>query len=281
MLVDAHVGGFKPDATRSSVTAIRPGTRVGEALTGLDPLWLVLAGFGAGLSGSVAGLASLISYPALLAVGLPPVSANVSNTVALVFSSVGSVRGSRPELTGQRARARHLGPIAVAGGLTGGLLLLETPSSAFALVVPWLIGLASLTILIPRNAAPRVPNEVHRPTWRLGAGVFLIAVYGGYFGAAAGVLLLALLLVATAEPLARGNAMRNLLVGLANATAAVAFVAIGPVRWSAVIPLAVGCLLGGRLGPVVVRRVPAAPLRAFIACAGLGLAVHLGLDAYR
>ena len=127
-------------------------------MKGLDPLWLVLAGFGAGLSGSVAGLASLVSYPALLAIGLPPVSANVSNTVALVFSSVGSVWGSRPELTGQRARARRLGPIAVTGGLSGGLLLLETPSSAFALVVPWLIGLASLTIVIPRNPARREPN---------------------------------------------------------------------------------------------------------------------------
>jgi len=242
---------------------------------------LVLAGFGAGLSGSVAGLASLVSYPALLAVGLPPVSANVSNAVALVFSSVGSVWGSRPELTGQRARARRLGPIAVVGGLTGGLLLLETPSSAFALVVPWLIGLASLTIVIPSNPARLASNEAHRPTWKLGAGVFLIAVYGGYFGAAAGVLLLALVLVATAEPLARSNAMKNLLVGSANATAAVAFVAIGPVRWSAVIPLAVGCLAGGRLGPIVVRRVPATPLKVLIACAGLGLAVHLGIDAYR
>jgi uncharacterized membrane protein YfcA len=250
-------------------------------LKGLDPLWLVLAGFGAGLSGSVAGLASLISYPALLAVGLSPVSANVSNSVALVFSGVGSVWGSRPELTGQRARARHLVPIAVAGGLTGGLLLLETPSSAFALVVPWLIGLASLTILIPRNPARRALNAAHRLTWKLSGGVFLVAVYGGYFGAAAGVLLLALLLRATAEPLARGNAMRNLLVGSANATAAVAFVAIGPVSWSAVIPLAAGCLVGGRLGPIIVRRVPAAPLRVLIGCAGLGLAVHLGVDAYR
>jgi len=246
-------------------------------LKGLDPLWLVLAGFGAGLSGSVAGLASLISYPALLAVGLPPVGANMSNTVALVFSSVGSVWGSRPELIGQRARARRLGPIAV----TGGLLLLETPSSAFALVVPWLIALASLTIVIPRNPASREPNELYRPTWKLSAGVFLVAVYGGYFGAAAGVLLLAVLLFATAEPLARANATKNLLVGLANATAAVAFVVFGPVRWGAVIPLAAGCLVGGRFGPTIVRRVPAAPLRALIACAGLGLAVHLGLDAYR
>jgi uncharacterized membrane protein YfcA len=242
---------------------------------------LVLAGFGAGLTGSVAGLASLISYPALLALGLPPVTANVSNTVALVFNSVGSVWGSRPELVGQRARARHLGPVAVAGGLTGGILLLETPSSAFVLVVPWLIGLASLAILIRRNPARPRPSGVYRRTWKLGGGVFLVSIYGGYFGAAAGVLLLALLLVTTADTLARANATKNLLLGLANAVAAVAFVAVGPVRWSAVIPLAAGCLLGGRLGPIIVRRAPAAPLRVLIACAGLGLAVHLAMDAYR
>jgi uncharacterized membrane protein YfcA len=250
-------------------------------MKGLDPLWLVLAGFGAGLSGSVAGLASLISYPALLALGLPPVSANVTNTVALVFNSIGSVWGSRPELMGQRARARQLAPIAVAGGLTGGLLLLATPSSAFALVVPWLIGLASLAILLQRAKPHRAPADGHPPSRKLSVGVFVVAVYGGYFGAAAGVLLLALLLVTTAEPLPRANAMKNLLLGSANAVAAVTFVAIGPVRWSFVIPMAAGFLCGGRLGPIVVRRVSAAPLRALIACAGLGLAVHLGLDAYR
>jgi uncharacterized membrane protein YfcA len=209
------------------------------------------------------------------------VTANVSNTVALVFNSIGSVWGSRPELRGQRARARHLVPIAVAGGLTGGFLLLETPSSAFRLVVPWLIGLASLAILIQRTRVVRVPTGRHRPTWKLSAGVFAVAIYGGYFGAAAGVLLLAFLLVSTAEPFARSNAMKNLLLGSANAVAALAFVAFGPVRWSAVIPLAAGFLFGGRLGPIIVRRVPATPLRAVIACAGLGLAIRLGLDAYR
>jgi hypothetical protein len=249
-------------------------------LKGLDSLWLLLAGFGAGVTGSVAGLASLISYPALLAVGLPPVTANVTNTVALVFNGVGSVWGSRPELVGKRQQIRQLGPVAVAGGLAGGLVLLTTPSSAFIFAVPWLIGLASLAILIQPNRAHRPAAPARQPTWKLGAGVFLVAVYGGYFGAAAGVLLMALLLVSTAEPLPRANAMKNVLLGLANTVAAVLFVIAGPVLWSAVIPLAAGCLLGSRLGPIIVRRVPARPLRAVIGCAGLGLAVHLGLDAY-
>jgi uncharacterized protein len=247
---------------------------------GLDPLWLVLAGFGAGLTGSVAGLASLVSYPALLATGLAPVSANVSNTVALVFSAVGSVWGSRPELSGQRARARRLGVLAVAGGAAGGALLLATPSSTFALVVPWLIGVASVAILARREAAA-APARRRRPAWAARAAVFVVAVYCGYFGAAAGVLLLALLLVLTGEPLARANALKNLLLGSANAVAAVGFAAFGPVHWGAVLPLAAGFLVGGRLGPVVVRRAPMGPLRVLIGLAGLGLAVHLALDAYR
>jgi hypothetical protein len=246
-----------------------------------DPFWLVLAGFGGGLAGSVAGLASLVSYPALLAAGLPPVSANMSNTVALVFGGVGSVSGSVVELRGQRAHARRLGAIAVAGGICGALMLIATPSGAFVRIVPWLVAGASLAILIRRAPGRPPPTEAHRPTWALSIGVFLTTVYGGYFGAAAGVLLLALLLTASGEPLARSNAMKNLLLGLANAVASVAFVALGPVRWSAVLPLAVGFLLGGRLGPLVVRKAPAGPLRMLIACAGLALAVHLGLDAYR
>lgn len=247
----------------------------------MDPLWLVLAGFAGGLIGSVAGLASLVSYPALLAVGLPPLTANMSNTVALVFGGVGAVSGSVTELRGQRAHARRLGVIAVAGGICGGLLLVATPSSAFVRIVPWLIAGGSLAILSPRSAVSPTSTEAHQPTWTLSVGVFLITVYGGYFGAAAGVLLLALLLIATGEPLARRNAMRNLLLGVANALAAVVFVVFGSVRWSAVLPLAAGFLLGGRLGPLVVRRAPPGPLRAVIACAGLALAVHLGVDAYR
>jgi uncharacterized membrane protein YfcA len=241
---------------------------------------LILAGFGGGLAGSVAGLASLVSYPALLAVGLPPLSANVSNTVALVFGSVGSVSGSVVELRGQRAQARRLGAMGIAGGISGALLLLATPPGAFVRIVPWLIAGASLAILVQRAPARATAIAAPRAGRALSAAVFVVAVYGGYFGAAAGVLLLAVLLIATTEPLARSNAMRNLVLGLANAVAALAFVAFGPVRWSAVLPLAVGFLFGGRLGPLVVRRAPPGPLRALIACAGLGLAVHLGLDAY-
>lgn len=247
-------------------------------MRGWDYAWLVAAGFGGGLAGSVAGLASLVSYPALLAVGVPAISANVSNTVALVASSVGSVTGSVPELRGQEARARRLAAVAIAGGATGSALLLLTPSSTFVRVVPFLIGSGAIAVLLPVRKLHPVDTP---PTLALLASVFLISIYGGYFGAGAGVIMLAVLMMATGEILARSNAMKNLLLGLANGVAAVAFAVFGPVRWLAVLPLAAGFFIGGRLGPVVVRRVPAAPIRVLISLAGIGLAIHLALDAYR
>ena len=247
-------------------------------MSALEVVLLVCAGVAAGLTGSIAGLASLVSYPALLAVGLGPIAANVTNTVALVFSTVGSTLGSRPELEGQAARLRPLGVAAVLGGSTGAALLLLTPSDTFERIAPWLIGAASLTILV----RPRVHPE-HRQAGAgagLMAGVFSIAVYGGYFGAAAGVMVLALMLVATGETLARSNAFKNVLLGIANATAALGFILLGPVHWAAAAPLALGLLAGGRLGPVVVRRSDATVLRVVIGLAGLALAVKLGVDAY-
>lgn len=245
------------------------------------PLLLVLAGVGAGLTGSIAGLASLVSYPAVLATGLPPVTANVTNTVALVCSSIGSVTASGPELRGQRTRVRRLAVAAAAGGVSGAALLLLTPADSFERIVPFLIALASLAILVRRRLVDVAEHEhrVHdgRST-TIGVGV--VGIYGGYFGAGAGVMLLALLLWATAEPLPRANALKNVVLGVANGIAALAFVIVGDVRWHVVLPLGLGLLAGGRLGPVIVRRADPTWLRVAIALAGFGLAVKLGIDAY-
>ena len=245
---------------------------------------LVAAGIVGGLTGSIAGLASLATYPALLAVGLAPVSANVTNTVALVFTGVGSVLGSRPELVGQAPRLRSLAPVAAVGGLVGAALLLSTPADGFEKIVPWLLGLASLTILIPRRPPPVAGVEVAEvglaPRILESAALLLIAIYGGYFGAAAGVLLLALMLRTTHASLAKANATKNVLLGVANTVAAIAFAFLAPVDWAAVLPLGIGCLIGSRLGPIVVRRAPVVLLRVVIGVAGLALAIRLGVQAY-
>jgi uncharacterized protein len=250
-------------------------------------LLLVLAGIGAGLVGSIAGLASLISYPALLATGLPPVTANVTNTVALVLNSVGSVSASGPELRGQRQRLVRLAGAGVLGGVAGAALLLLTPSSAFERIVPFLIAGASLAILVqrpPRELAAEgaAAHPGHRPhdSWATVLGTFAISIYGGYFGAAAGVLMLAMYLLVTGEGVPRSNAMKNVVLGVANSVAAVGYAVFADVAWLAALPLALGFLLGGRLGPSIVRRVPQTALRRVIAVLGLGLAVHLGIDAF-
>jgi uncharacterized membrane protein YfcA len=248
---------------------------------------LVLAGSVAGLVGSVAGLASLISYPALLASGVPPVMANMTNTVALVFQGVGSVSASRPELRGQGRRVLRLAAASGLGGAVGAALLLLTPMSAFERIVPVLIAAASAAILVQRpprelalEGARLHPDRAHDdPRW-LPLGTFAIAIYGGYFGAAAGVMMLAMFLLGTGEGIPRGNALRNVILGLANVVAAVGFIVLAPIAWSAVLPLALGLFAGSRVGPWVVRRAPQTLLRRVIAVAGLALAVHLGMQAY-
>lgn len=247
-------------------------------MTVLEAPALLLAGIAAGLVGGVAGLASIVSYPALLAIGLSPVSANVTNTAALVFSGAGATMGSQPELRGQRRRVRVLGVAGLCGGLLGATLLLLTPSDTFAKLVPWLIGLSSLAILLPRpRAHPEGPSRDRN--WVVGS-VFGIAVYGGYFGAAAGVMLLALLLATTAETLPQSNAMKNFVLFAANLVAATIFAISGSVHWLAALPLAVGFFVGGMLAPRAVRRMPARPLRLLIAVAGAAIAIKLALQAY-
>jgi uncharacterized protein len=252
----------------------------------LDAALLFAAGVAGGLTGSIAGLASLTTYPALLAVGIAPVPANVTNTVALVFNAIGSMWGSRPELKGQGPWLVRITPVAALGGAVGAALLLSTPAGGFEKIVPILLGLASAAIVLPRgrDAPPPGSNRPRRRTFVVvleAAAIFLICIYGGYFGAAAGVLLLALLLRAGHATLPHANAAKNVTLGAANLVAAVIFAAFAPVHWLAVIPLGIGCLVGSRLGPAVVRHAPAGPLRIAIGVAGLALAVTLGIEAYR
>lgn len=243
-------------------------------------LVLLAAGVLGGFASTVAGVASVVSYPVLLALGLPPLAANVTNTMSLVLTGVGSVLGSRSELAGQRARVLRFGLVTALGGGVGAAVLLLAPAAAFALVVPVLIGGASVLLAAQpmiRGLAPVPDAEASRG--RL-AAVFAVAVYAGYFGAAAGVLLLVVLSTMLAEPLARTNAVKNAISGVANGVAAILFAVLAPVHWACVPPLAAGFLIGGFTGPKLVRHLPARPLRYAIAAIGLALAVRLGVSAY-
>jgi uncharacterized protein len=245
--------------------------------------WALLfaAGIVGGLAGSIAGLASVTTYPALLLVGLSPVTANITNTIALVFNGIGSVWGSLPELKGQRARLMRLVPAGVVGGAAGAALLLSIPAEGFEKIVPVLIAASAVLIALPQRQRA---VGVSRSTPQLiveAVAVLVICVYGGFFGAAAGVLLLALFLRTDSESLADANATKNVVLGIANAVAAVVFIALTPIHWLAVLPLGIGCLIGSRLGPVIVRHAPTTPLRWAIAAGGMALAIKLGFDAYR
>ena len=257
---------------------------LGRLVTAVEAVALVVAGVVAGMVSTVVGLASVVSYPALLAIGLPPLSANMTNTVALLFTGAGAAVGSRPELTGQGARIRRLAVITALGGGVGAALLLITPSQTFERVAPVLIAAASVALLVRRQ--PGGHNPGHGPPRHFArnpsllAGVFGVAVYVGYFGAAGGILLLVVLIPMLGQSLARTNAVKNVVNGLANGVAAVGFAAFGPVRWLAVLPLAAGFLAGGWTGPKLVRLIPGRLLRILIGIGGIALAVRLGLSAY-
>jgi uncharacterized membrane protein YfcA len=253
---------------------------LGRVVSVAAVLVLIGAGTLAGVASTIAALASVVSYPVLLALGLPPVSANVTNTVALVFTGAGAAAGSRPELAGQGRLVRRLGALTALGGAAGAALLLLTPASAFEAVAPCLIGAASLLLIVQPKIASLTARPDGERSWPLRATLSAAAIYIGYFGAAGGIVMLAVLTAMMDQPMARINAVKNVVTGLANAAAAVGFAIFGPVRWAAVPPLAAGFLVGGWIGPALVRRMPGQPLRVVVGFAGIILAVRLGIAAY-
>jgi hypothetical protein len=242
---------------------------------------LVGAGLGGGIAGTMASVASVVSYPALLALGLPPLAANVTNTMSLVFCVPGAVLGARPELSGQRSRVLRFGTVVAAGGALGAAILLLAPPGAFALAVPVLIGSAAVLVLLQPRLRALSPRPGAEQSRRRLAVMFCVAVYLGYFGAAGGVLLLAALAATISESLIRVNAIKNVVSGAANLVAASVFAVYAPVDWAFVPPLAAGFLVGGYAGQRLARHLPVAVLRVVVALAGLALAVKLGIAAYR
>ncbi len=247
-----------------------------------EALAVAAAGLAAGTVNTVVGSGSLITFPTLLAVGYPPVLANVSNTVGLAPGSASAVIAYRRELTGQRSRVVVLGSLALVGGLTGGILLLALPGTVFRKVVPVLILVACVLIAIqPRVTRWLASRGERHPHGGPGlyAGVMATAVYGGYFGAAQGVILMALLSIFIDDDLQRLNGLKNVLALVANAVAAVLFIVFTHIAWEAAALVAGGSIIGGQLGALVGRRLSPQILRTVILVVGVVAAAVL-FDRY-
>ena len=248
--------------------------------TPLHLVFLAVAGLAAGILGTAGGITSLIAYPALLAVGVPPFSANITNSISLLGSGLGSSMGSRPELRGHGATLRRWVPVAVVGALAGALLLLATPPGVFEWIVPFLVAAAGILLLVQ----PRITRwhaERDRPigTAAVAAAILGVTIYDGYFGAGSGVLMIAVVLILIDHDLARANALKNVILFFADLLPAVLFALAGPVAWAAVLPLGLGALAGGLIGPRLMRRAPRTPVRIAIAVLALGLAAWLLIQA--
>ncbi|QXJ23178.1 sulfite exporter TauE/SafE family protein [Actinomadura graeca] len=252
----------------------------------LDAVAVFAAGVAAGGINTVVGSGSLITFPTLLALGYVPVVANVSNNIGLVPGGVTGAYGYRNELKGQRERLLRLGSASVTGSIAGGLLLLGLPAGAFQVIVPALIVIALVLVI----AQPRLQGwmlrrregEEHHPhggPW-LWAGVLLAGVYGGYFGAAQGIVLIAMLGIALDDDLQRANAAKNVLSAVVNGTAAVLFIALWifsgtRIDWWAVLLIAAGSTVGGLIGARVGRRIPPLVLRGVIVIVGVVAIINL------
>ena len=280
------VHGTRATRTGPAATSLRRGRAAAvasvvssfPAVTPFEVVAIFAAGLAAGTINTIVGSGSLITFPTLLAFGYSPVVANVSNTLGLVPGSISGAIGYRAELVGQRPRAIRLGVVAGLGGLTGGVVLLSLPATSFERIVPFLILVAcGLVAIQPRlsraMAARRADGRTH--TLPLAITVYLTGVYGGYFGAAQGVILIALLGIFIGEGMQRLNALKNVLAAIVNGVAAILFVLVAPVAWQPAFLIAIGAIIGGQIGARVGRRLPPLLLRGVIIVVGLVVSVRL------
>jgi uncharacterized membrane protein YfcA len=251
-------------------------------MTALEALGVALAGMFAGGINAVVGSGTLISFPALLAVGYSPVVANVSNSLGLVPGSVSGAYGYRRELSGHADWVRRLLPASMLGSAAGAVLLLVLPAGAFSAIVPVLIAIALVLVVaqpwLNRRLAERERDRSGAGELPLRLGLLFAAVYGGYFGAAQGVLTLGLMGVLMNEHPQRMNALKNVLIAVVNLVAGIVFVVVAQVAWLAVLLLAVGSLVGGQLGAKIGRRLPPFALRSIIVVVGLAAIAKLLLS---
>ncbi|MEO9138545.1 MAG: sulfite exporter TauE/SafE family protein [Jatrophihabitans sp.] len=250
-------------------------------MTFWEGVLVVLAGIWAGTINTVVGSGTLVSFPVLIGIGIPPVTANVANSVGLFPGSFVGAYGYRRELVGQRRRIMTLGLASAIGAAIGAVLLLELPPDAFRAVVPVLIVLALVLVVFGKRITAWLTSRGHEPSveitpvlWGLVLGT---GIYGGYFGAAQGVLLMAFMGLFLADTLQRQNGLKNVLAGLTNFVAAIVFVATTDVYWTAALLIAVGSVLGGLLGAKIGRRLSPTVLRATIVVVGVAAIVKLVL----
>jgi uncharacterized membrane protein YfcA len=244
----------------------------------IEALGIFLAGLAAGTINTVVGSGTLITFPTLLFFGYPPVVANVSNTVGLVAGGVTAVHGYRAELVGAGRTLRQLAPASLLGGVIGAVLLLVLPPEAFQAIVPVLIGLGLVLVVLgprlQRGATARHEAGIPPASWHAAAltlGVLVAGIYGGYFGAAQGVILMGLMSALSSEPIQRLNGFKNVLATLVNAVAAITFmvVAWGQIDWLVALLIGVGAFAGGIVGAKVGRRLPPLALRGVIIAVGI------------
>ena len=254
-----------------------------------EALAILGVGVAAGAVNAVVGSGSLITFPTLLAFGFPPIVANVSNNVGLVSGNISGAVGYRRELTGQRRRLIRLGIFSAAGSVLGASLLLSLPSSSFKVIVPVLILIACVLVLAQPWLSERITarrkhqashqnsaaDERERTSPVLGAGIFASAAYGGYFGAAQGVLVIGLLGTFLDEGMQRVNGAKNVLVAVVNGTAAVVYIGFAHVAWLVVLLIAVGSTIGGLAGARFGRKLPPLALRIFVVLIGVVSAAKL------
>jgi uncharacterized membrane protein YfcA len=248
-------------------------------VTGWQGLLVFVAGIWAGAINTVVGSGTLVTFPALLAIGLPPITANVSNTVGLFPASFVGAYGYRRELEGQRPRAILLGVASTIGAVAGAVLLLTLPPGAFKAIVPALIVLALLLVVFGRRLTAWMVARGHssseRVTWPLWATMLATGIYGGYFGAAQGVLIMGFLGLFLTESLQRQNGLKNVLAGVMNLVSSIVFICTTHIDWVAAGLILAGGIVGAFIGAKVGRRLPPNVLRAVIVVVGLAAIVEL------
>ncbi len=243
-------------------------------------LAVAAAGALAGVSNAIAGAGSLITFPTLVAIGVPQLAANVTSTVGLIPGALGAAIGYSEEVGSQRARIIRMSVPSLLGAAAGTVLLLQTPNDTFEVIVPALVAVSCVLLLLQPRLVTRVSHAGNERSPYLFAGLALSGAYAAYFGSAVGILLLAILGLFVLDSMQRLNAVKVVLAGLMNLLAAVAYAFLAPVHWGPALILMVSSMVGGQYGAWIAKRIDGDTLRVVIAIAGLLVAVVLGINAY-